>query len=65
VRVVYGHFYFSMSKALLRTEMVSGSGPVHNRRFRCLTVLPHKTSVGLEVAFPSPRLRFPELSQPI
>jgi hypothetical protein len=24
--VVYGHFYFSMSEALLRTEMVSGSG---------------------------------------
>jgi hypothetical protein len=30
-----------------------------------LTVPPHKTRVGLEVAFPSPRLRFPELSQPI
>ena len=32
-RVVYGHFYFSMSEALLRTESGSGSGFVHNRRF--------------------------------
>jgi hypothetical protein len=32
-RVVYGHFYFFMSEALLRTESGSGSGSVHNRRF--------------------------------
>jgi hypothetical protein len=35
------------------------------KSFRCLTLPSHKTSVGLEVAFPSPRLRFPALSQPI
>jgi hypothetical protein len=35
-RVVYGHFYFSMSEALLRAESGSGSGPVHNRRFPLL-----------------------------
>jgi hypothetical protein len=27
-RVVYGHFYFSMCEALLRTESGSGGGPV-------------------------------------
>jgi len=32
-RVVYGHFYFFMSEALLRTESGSGSGSVYNRRF--------------------------------
>jgi hypothetical protein len=50
-RVVYGHFYFSMSEALLRTESGSGGGPVRTGVFRCLTVPPHKTRVGLEVAF--------------
>ena len=35
-RVVYGHFYFSMSEALLRAESGSGSGPVHYRRFPLL-----------------------------
>ena len=64
-RVVYGHFYFSMSEALLRTESGSGGGPVRTGVFRCLTVPPHKTRVRLEVVFPSPHLRFPELSQPI
>jgi hypothetical protein len=35
-RVVYGHFYFFMSEALLRTESGGGSGSVHNRRFPLL-----------------------------
>ncbi len=35
-RVVSGHFYFSMSEALLRAESGSGSGPVHYRRFPLL-----------------------------
>jgi hypothetical protein len=50
-RVVYGHFYFYMSEALLRTERGSGGGPVRTGVFRCLTVSSHKTRVGLEVAF--------------
>ena len=50
-RVGYGHFYFSMAEALLRTESGSDSGPVYTGVFRCLTVSPHKTRVGLEVAF--------------
>jgi hypothetical protein len=50
-RVVCGHFYFSMSEALLRTESGSGDGPVGTGIFRCLTVPSHKTRVGLEVVF--------------
>jgi hypothetical protein len=49
-RVVYGHFYFSKCEALLRTES-GGGGPVRTGVFRCLTVPPHKTRVGIEVAF--------------
>jgi hypothetical protein len=64
-QVVYGHFYFYKCEARLRTQSGSGGGPVRTGVFRCLTVPPDKTRVGLEVAFPSPRLRFPELGQPI
>ena len=50
-RVVYGHFYFFMSEALLRTESGSGMDLSTTDVFRCLTVPPHKTRVGFEVAF--------------
>jgi hypothetical protein len=51
-RVVYGHFYFSMSEALLRTETWQRQRTCPTVGvFRCLTVPPHKTRVRLRGGF--------------